>query len=145
MISLTTTSAGTLQARAHRSLRSFMGRSLQPYRMTATGWALLGAVAHASGVRPSQIADELGVRRPMVAQLIREFEKRGFIKSIPDHSDTRAKIITLTTHGVTFVEMLEMKLRTDMHGFLDDVPVTDLTTYFRVLRLIANKSNVQNN
>lgn len=145
MINLTTTSAGTLQARAHRSLRTFMGRSLQPYRITTTGWAVLGAIAHSAGIRPSQIADELGVKRPMVAQLIREFEKRGFVKSSPDRSDTRAKIITLTAHGITFVEMLEMKLRSDMHGFLDDVPVADLTTYFRVLRLIANKSNTQNN
>lgn len=139
MITLTTTSAGTLQSRANRTVRSFMGRSLRPHHLSTTGWALLGVVAKTRGARPSQIADELGVKRPMVTQLVREFEKRDLVKSVADPDDTRAKRIVLTPHGYVFVEMLETKLRQDLHGFLGDVPIEELTTYFRVLRKIASK------
>lgn len=139
MITLTTTSAGTLQSRANRTVRSFMGRSLRPHRVSPTGWALLGVVAKTAGIRPSEIAEDLGVQRPMVTQLIREFESRGLVRSITDPSDTRDRRITLTPHGQKFVEMLEIKLRHELSGFLGDVPVADLTTYFRVLRKIASK------
>lgn len=139
MITLTTTSAGSLQSRANRTVRTFMGRSLRPYRVSATGWAFLGAVAKTHGTRPSEIADELGVQRPMVTQLTREFEARGLVASIADQHDTRAKQIVLTPHGQKFVEMIELKLRQELSGFLGDVPVDELTTYFRVLRKIASK------
>lgn len=139
MISLTTTAAGTLQSRANRTVRSFMGRSLRPHHVSTTGWALLGVVANTGGARPSLIANELGVKRPMVTQLVREFEQRDLVKTIPDVRDTRAKSIVLTPHGYKFVEMLETKLRQDLHGFLGDVPLEELTTYFRVLRKIASK------
>jgi len=140
MITLTTTSAGTLQSRANRTVRSFMGRSLQPHHISSTGWALLGVVAKTpAGVRPSTAAEELGVKRPMITQLIREFESRDLVKSIADTSDTRAKKIILTPHGYKFVEMLEIKLREDLSGFLGDVPIDELTTYFRILRKIAGK------
>lgn len=116
-----------------------MGRSLRPHRVSATGWAFLGVVAKTQGVRPSEIADELGVQRPMVTQLTREFESRGLVASVADPTDTRAKQIILTPHGQKFVEMLELKLRQELGGFLSDVPVEELATYFRVLRKIANK------
>ena len=139
MITLTTTSAGTLQSRANRTVRSFMGRSLRPHHVSSTGWALLGVVAKTQGARPSKIADELGVKRPMVTQLVREFENRDLVKSISDPIDTRAKQIVLTPHGHKFVEMLELKLRNDLSGFLGDVPIEELNTYFRVLRKIADR------
>lgn len=140
MITLTTTSAGTLQSRASRTVRSFMGRSLRPHHISSTGWALLGVVAKTpAGVRPSVLAVELGVKRPMITQIVREFENRDLVKSVVDISDTRAKKIILTSHGYKFVEMLEMKLREDLSGFLGDVPVEELTTYFRILRKIASK------
>lgn len=140
MITLTTPSAGTLHARAHRSMHAFIVHSLKPYNVTPTGWAALGIIAATMSTRPSTIADELGVKRPVVTQLIHEYEKRGFITSAVDPHDTRAKRITLTPHGVAFAELLETKLRADMHGFLKDVAVEDLTTYFHVLRIIANKA-----
>lgn len=139
MITLSTTSAGALQSRANRTVRSFMGRSLRPYNVSSTGWALLGVVAKTQGARPSHIAAELGVKRPMITQLIHEFEKRDLITTVHDATDTRAKKIILTPHGYKFVEMIELKLRQELHGFLEDVPIEELTTYFRVLRKIASK------
>ena len=116
-----------------------MSRSLRPHNVSPTGWALLGVVAKTQHLRPSEIADKLGVQRPMVTQLIREYEHRDLVRCIADPTDTRAKRIILTPHGYKFVEMLELKLRHDLGGFLGDVPVADLTTYFRVLRKIADK------
>lgn len=142
MITLATISAGTLQSRANRAVREYMGASLQPHNISITSWALLGIVAQSqTGIRPSEIAEKLGLKRPMITQLAHELTRRDIIKQISDTSDSRAKRIVLTSHGTAFVTMLEQKLRADMHGFLEGVEIEDLHTYFRVLRIIANKAN----
>jgi DNA-binding MarR family transcriptional regulator len=35
-----------------------------------------------------------------MSQLIHELETRGYVEQVPDHADTRAKIVRLTKRGV---------------------------------------------
>ena len=54
----------------------------------------------ASGVRPSTLAQRVGITKQAIGQLIRELEARGYVEQVPDSIDTRAKIVRLTKHGV---------------------------------------------
>lgn len=136
---IATSSAGILQGQAYRVLHSVMGKSLKPHGISLTGWALLGVIAASPGVRPSYVATRLNVQRPLVTQLLRVYEDRDLLKRTAEPTDSRAKHITLTPHGYKFVEMIEQKIKRDLQGFLGDVPIGELTTYFRVLRKIATK------
>jgi DNA-binding MarR family transcriptional regulator len=54
----------------------------------------------ASGARPSVLAQQAGVSKQAMSQLIREIESRGYIEQVPDPTDTRAKIVRLNKRGV---------------------------------------------
>jgi DNA-binding MarR family transcriptional regulator len=54
----------------------------------------------AIGVRPTTLAQRAGITKQAISQLVRELEARGFVEQVPDSTDTRAKIVRLTKHGV---------------------------------------------
>lgn len=139
MIRLSTAEAGILQTKAYRALRQFMGQCLGPHDISLTGWALLGKVAHTHGIRASVLAADLSVKRPLVTEMLREFESKGLLTRRTDPADSRAKQIVLTDKGAQFVQDLERELRSELHGFLHDISVDDLAIYLKVLRIIADK------
>lgn len=54
----------------------------------------------ATGIRPTTLAQRVGITKQAIGQLVRELEVRGYVEQVPDSTDTRAKIVRLTKHGV---------------------------------------------
>jgi DNA-binding MarR family transcriptional regulator len=54
----------------------------------------------ATGVRPTTLAQRAGITKQAISQLVRELEARGFVEQVADTTDTRAKIVRLTKHGI---------------------------------------------
>jgi len=54
----------------------------------------------ATGVRPTTLAQRVGITKQAVSQLVRELEARDYVEQVPDATDTRAKIVRLTENGV---------------------------------------------
>jgi DNA-binding MarR family transcriptional regulator len=54
----------------------------------------------ATGVRPSVLAQKTGVTKQAMSQLIKMIEERGYVETVPDTDDTRAKVVKLTHRGV---------------------------------------------
>lgn len=52
------------------------------------------------GSRPTQLADELQISKQAVNDLLRDLERRGYIRREVDPSDRRSRLIRLTSHGV---------------------------------------------
>jgi DNA-binding MarR family transcriptional regulator len=63
-------------------------------------FAALIPLLDARGARPSVLAQQAGVSKQAMSQLIREIEARGYIEQVPDPTDTRAKIVRLNKRGV---------------------------------------------
>jgi DNA-binding MarR family transcriptional regulator len=51
------------------------------------------------GLRPTEVADRLGITKQSVNELVRDMEARGYVVLEPDPSDGRARIIQLTARG----------------------------------------------
>jgi DNA-binding MarR family transcriptional regulator len=49
--------------------------------------------------RPTQLAEELQVSKQAVNDLLRDLERRGYIRREVDPSDRRSRLIRLTSHG----------------------------------------------
>ena len=54
----------------------------------------------AEGTRSTVLAQQAGVTKQAMSQLVRELEARGYVEQAPDSKDTRAKVIRLTKRGV---------------------------------------------
>jgi DNA-binding MarR family transcriptional regulator len=51
------------------------------------------------GVRPSQLADLVGITKQSVNDLLGHLEARGYLLRVPDSADGRARVIRLTAKG----------------------------------------------
>ena len=51
------------------------------------------------GVRPSQLADEVGITKQSVNDLLGHLERRGYLGRVPDSADGRVRAIRLTSKG----------------------------------------------
>jgi DNA-binding MarR family transcriptional regulator len=51
------------------------------------------------GVRPSQLADQVGITKQSVNDLLAHLEQHGYLLRVPDSADGRARVIRLTPKG----------------------------------------------
>jgi len=51
------------------------------------------------GVRPSQLADRVGITKQSVNDLLGHLERHGYLLRVPDSADGRARVIRLTSRG----------------------------------------------
>ncbi len=51
------------------------------------------------GLRPSQLADRVGITKQSVNDLIGHLERTGYLSRVPDLADGRARVIRLTSKG----------------------------------------------
>ena len=51
------------------------------------------------GIRPSQLADRVGITKQSVNDLLAHLEQHGYLLRVPDSADGRARAIRLTSKG----------------------------------------------
>ncbi len=51
------------------------------------------------GLRPSQVADRVGITKQSVNDLLGHLERHGYLLRVPDSADGRARVIRLTSRG----------------------------------------------
>jgi DNA-binding MarR family transcriptional regulator len=51
------------------------------------------------GLRPSQLADQAGIAKQSVNDLLGHLERYGYLERVPDSADGRARVIRLTSKG----------------------------------------------
>jgi DNA-binding MarR family transcriptional regulator len=140
----TTYRVGLLQSKAYRVLKQHTDKKLTPFDMSSTHWAFLGLLYDDAkkGMRPGEIAEELGVEAPFVTRLSNEFTKKGFVKKASDEKDSRATLLALTEKGRTQVGTIEKHLRAEIAPLIQGVSMSDLLSYLQVLKqIIENGGN----
>ena len=70
-------------------------------------FATLMPLLDASGMRSNVLAQKAGVTKQAMSQLVRLLEERHYVEQVPDPSDTRAKVVRLTKHGVALRKACE--------------------------------------
>ena len=51
------------------------------------------------GLRPSELADRVGIRKQSVNELLGHLEQHGYLSRVPDETDGRARVIRLSAKG----------------------------------------------
>lgn len=87
---------------AHAALERAGDRALRTFGLSHRAYAALTAVdgGQDEGVRPSEVANALGVSRAAATTFIQRLESKGLVETTPDESDDRSVRVTLTRHGL---------------------------------------------
>jgi DNA-binding MarR family transcriptional regulator len=64
------------------------------------------------GLRPSQLADHVGITKQSVNDLLGHLEQRGYLDRVPDAADGRARVIRLTSKGRQLERTIYAEART---------------------------------
>ena len=94
--------------------------------------------------RITELATEERVTQPAITLLVNRLEERGWVKRVPDPSDGRAVLVSLTPVGEDVFERLRAEYRALLHdemAMLDDTEVEALAAAVQIMdRLIARLS-----
>jgi DNA-binding MarR family transcriptional regulator len=94
--------------------------------------------------RITELAAEERVTQPAITLLVNRLEERGWVKRVPDLSDGRAVLVTLTAKGEDTFAQLRAEYRALLHeemAMLDDGEVETLAAAVEILdKLIARLS-----
>ena len=91
--------------------------------------------------RITELAAEERVTQPAITLLVNRLEERGWVQRVPDPSDRRAVLVSLTADGEAVFERLRAEYRALLHeemASLDDDEVATLASAVEILdKLIA--------
>lgn len=135
--------SGAIFAKAHSVLRETVRGCLKEHGLTPTSWSFLGAVLQASpdGIRLVTLAQQMGVKSPLVTSMAHGLIERDLIKRIPHHSDRRAKLLVITPAGKRFMQSVEQDMERSLAGLLTDLTTDDLEAYKKVLETIIRNGS----
>lgn len=86
--------------------------------------------------RITELATDEGVTQPAITLLVNRLGQRGWVKRIPDPSDGRAVLVSLTAVGEGVFEQLRAEYRALLHeemATLDDEDVETLASAVEIL------------
>ena len=137
---LTTCEAVIMQARAFRSLKTFIAQVLYKHDQTVTEWLIIGIVIESgkNGIRVSELANTLGVVMPVITNLIHKSVAANLLERISDSNDKRAKRIVATKHGINKAAEIESELRCGSEHWLGELEPGKLEGYFEVITAMAD-------
>jgi DNA-binding MarR family transcriptional regulator len=61
--------------------------------------ALFLSVDRRSGSRITDLAEQVRLTKQAMMSMVDDLESRGYVRRVPDPSDSRAKLVRLTAHG----------------------------------------------
>lgn len=133
--------AEALPQRSSALSRLFLTRSTVCVSRTEVG--VLRTLSDGSR-RITELATEERVTQPAITLLVNRLEERGWVKRVPDPSDGRAVLVSLTPVGEETLEQLRAEYRALLHeemAMLDDDEVETLAAAVEILdKLIARLS-----
>ena len=112
----------TTFTRVSRSYKSLCDRLAAKYGLTqAIAWPVLAISRKGDGVRPSVVAEEVGLEPSSVVRLIDNLVASGYVERRDDATDRRAKLLFLTERGHQIVAPLEAELAHLRNTLLKDM------------------------
>jgi DNA-binding MarR family transcriptional regulator len=133
--------SGMLFTKAHRLVRSRIYELLEAYDLNPTLWSLLSIVSRTvDGVQSSVVADQLGVKPPMVTMLADALVTQGLLRRVTHHSDGRVRILVASAKGKNLVAEIETKLNAEISYLLRGLTPDEISIFQKALTTIIENA-----
>lgn len=133
---------GHVLALLHR-LRQRTDADLAPRFLEVPGmrgsFGFILGVLPEEGARPTAMAAQTGITKQSFGERVRELERRGWVESLPDPADGRARLIRRTAEGDRVRRMTEEVIASMEHDWAGEVGADRYATFISVLRELAER------
>jgi DNA-binding MarR family transcriptional regulator len=110
-------------------------------KITPIQWGILTMVATKPSVGQVEIADELGLDRSNVANVVDRLTRRGLLKQHISKADRRKKSILITPAGRKLKEAFEPKARQAQRRLLKLLSLDERRTFMKMLLRLVEHNN----
>ncbi|HET9098496.1 MAG TPA: MarR family transcriptional regulator [Candidatus Saccharimonadales bacterium] len=133
--------SGILFNRAHAAVYARISAVLSRYNLTASDWSILVFTEKApEGIRLASVARSMNVKAPLVTMLVNDLIKQGYVKRIPHHTDGRAKLLIMTSHGSKVLNQISQQMDDQIKELTQGVSAEDMKIFTRCLEVILKNA-----
>lgn len=133
--------SGLLFTKAHRLVRGRIYDLLETYDLNPTIWSLLSMSSQAiDGVRSSVVAEQIGVKPPMVTLLADQLVEQGLLRRVSHHTDGRVVILVASSKGQKLVTELEKKIGDEIGHLMNGLNEQEVLVFQKALSTIISNA-----
>ncbi len=105
-------------------------------------WSILSVISsNPKGIQNKNIAKQLQIKAALVTMRSKELIEADYVVVKKDINDSRAKQMTLSNKGKTYISEVNAKLSLKLEEVVDGISDDELEIYFKVLQVIINNSS----
>ena len=132
---------GFLIRRLHQIHMAIFLKECTKEKVTPIQWGILTIIVTQPGVGHIEIADELGLDRSNVANVVNRLIRRGLVKQTIHKTDRRKKFISITAAGREVMKTFEPKARRAQRKLLDLLSSTERREFMNTLSRLVEHNN----
>ena len=132
---------GFLVRRLHQIHVAVFLEEMAEDNITPIQYGLLSALADLSGIDQLSLAEEIGIDRANVADVLTRLENRGLVTRIVSTEDKRRKLCAPTEAGLAFVSKHYANMQRAQDRLLRPLEAAERAQFMRLVRKVVQASN----
>ena len=132
---------GFLVRRLHQIHVAIFLEEMAEDNITPIQYGLLSALADLPGLDQMSLAEEIGIDRANVADVLTRLESRGLVTRTVSAEDKRRKFCVPTKQGLAFVRKYHANMQRAQDNLLRPLKPAERAEFMRLLRCIVEAGN----
>ena len=132
---------GFLVRRLHQIHVAVFLEEMAEDNITPIQYGLLSVLSDSPGLDQLSLAEELGIDRANVADVLNRLETRGLVSRVSSTEDKRRKLCSATPEGLAFVHKHFENMRRAQECMLDPLNSKERAEFMRLMRRVVEANN----
>lgn len=134
---------GFLVRRLHQIHVAMFVEELADHKMTPVQYGLLSILVDMPGLDQFSVAEELGIDRANVHDVLKRLESRKLLVRVVDPQNKRRKLCLATREGAELVASLYPRMQAAQKRLLDPLGEAERKTFLQLLNKVVEANNAQ--
>lgn len=132
---------GFLIRRLHQIHMAVFLEEMSEDNITPIQYGLLSVLADSPGLDQLSLAEEVGIDRANVADVLSRLETRGLVRRVASSEDKRRKLCTTTAEGLSFVRKHYENMQRAQERLLYPLNSTERNEFMRLVQRVVEANN----
>lgn len=141
MADVLNTRPGFLIRRLHQIHLALFAEECEPYGVTPVQFSILTVTAATPGIEQGELAQQIGVDRTTLANVLARLETRALLTRAVAASDRRVKLVTLTATGRRILKTMQGAAERAHARTIEALPPDQRAAFMAALTALVSAGN----